>query len=404
MKFSWLLTETREQKLMSWASVGLLIFVSAFLWAPSRDGLQGVYVLAFFLPMAIILLFRKPNFNEYGGWQTVIGLTYAGFSALSALWGEPKDFGFFVLQWCVLATWLCGSCLVFSKRDIDIERYFRWLVVCGVSLTAITFTYHFVFVDSQFPTLIRLVGWNVFRNSNEIGALFGIISLLAITIAVQASSLKRTWLFYLFALIAGVGLVASFSRGALLAFIVMVIITFIVVRPSVKIWLPPVLIMIIALLILLITTNIHTYYINGRGEGFGGRFVIWKEVLNRYHENIFTGIGMAKDTGIIIPGLEIFNHAHNAWLDTLYRTGLIGLTLALLHLKEVLQKFSRDPRLLPLYLWLSYSCLCNLFDGRCFFWEIGAKWFLYWIPASLIVAIHTGISARTLQTGLKEIT
>ncbi len=391
MKFPLLLTETREQKLMSWASVGLLIFVSAFLWAPSRDGLQGVYVLAFFLPMAIILLFRKPNFNEYGGWPTVIALVYAGFSTLSSLWGEPKDFGFFVLQWCVLATWLCGSCLVFSKREIDVEKYLRWFVVLGVLITISTFIYNFLYVDSNFPLKTRIIGWNVFRNPNEIGAFCGIIALLAFTIAVQSLSLKQTWLFYTLALIATAGLLASLSRAAFIAFVIMSGVTLLTVRPPLKIWLPPVLIAIVTLFMLLSTTNILTSFTGGRGDLLGPRFEIWKEVFDRWYKHIFIGIGMSKDTNIITFDATTHSHAHNAWLDTLYRTGLIGFILLLTHLIKIIQNFSSDPRTLPLYLWLGYGCICHLVDGRCFFWEVGAKWFLYWIPIGLIVAIHTKI-------------
>ena len=53
--------------------------------------------------------------------------------------------------------------------------------------------------------------------------------------------------------------------------------------------------------------------------------------------------------------VDIFNHAHNAWLDTLYRTGLIGLVLVTVHFFSVVKIFSRDPRLLPLYLAIEYK-------------------------------------------------
>lgn len=393
--------ELSEQRIFTWASVGLLVFVSAFLWAPSRDGLQGVYVLAFFVPMLKILLFRKPNFNEYGGWPTVIALIYAGFSALSTLWGEPKDFGFFGLQWCVLATWLCGSCLVFSKREIDMEKYLRWLVMFGVLITLLTFIYNFLFIDSNFPMQMRLVGWNVFRNPNEIGAFCGIIALLAFTIAVQSLSLKQTWLFYILALIATAGLLASLSRAAFLALTIMSLIALLIVRPPLKIWLPPVLIAIVIVLILLGTTDILTSFTGGRGDGLGPRLNIWKEVFERWQKHIFIGVGMTKDTNIIALDASASSHAHNAWLDTLYRTGLIGFIIVLSHLIKVVQRFSSNQSLLSLYLWLGYGCICNLVDGRCFFWEIGAKWFLYWIPIGLIVAVQTGVIVRALKLDLK---
>ncbi|MES2826461.1 MAG: O-antigen ligase family protein [Pseudomonadota bacterium] len=393
------LTAVREQKIISWASAGLIIFISAFLWVPSRDGLQGVYLLGFFLPTLIILTLKKFSFDEYGGWPTILALTYAGFSLLSTLWGEPKDFGFFLLQWCVLASWLCGSCLVFIKREINVEKYLEWFVAIGVLATIIAMVRYYFFVFGVSTIDNRLSGWNVFRNPNEIGAMCGIIALLAFNIGVRSSSLKRVWLFYLLTSIATLGLVASFSRSALSAFIIMSFITLLLARPPLKVWLPPVLISIIALLLLLDGTQILDYYYTApRNQDFGGRFGIWQEVLYRSSENIFIGIGMTEDASISIASSQTFNHAHNAWLDTLYRTGLIGLTLLLLHTTAIFQKASRDPRLLPIFLWLGFGCLCNLLDGRCFFWEIGAKWFLYWIPAGLIVAITTGIKIRALQT------
>lgn len=402
MTFNFLKADNIEQKLLSWVAVGILVFISAFLWAPSRDGLQGVYVLAFFIPMVLILVFRKPNFSEYGGWLTVVPLIYAAFSTFSTLWGTPKDFGFFLLQWCVLAAWLCGSCLLFIKREINVQKWLEWLVFGGVAITLSTFVYYYKFVDSNFTFAIRLIGWNVFRNPNEIGALFGIVALVAFTIALQSSSLKRVWLFYFCALIAIAGLVASFSRGALLAFALMSLMALVIVRPPLKIWLPPVAAAVVIILLFLAATTIHLNYLSGRGAGFGDRANVWKEIFDRSRENIFAGIGMSADTNIIIPDLDVFNHAHNAWLDTLYRTGLIGLALLLLHLSEVFRNFSRDPRLLPLYMWLGFGCICNFFDGRCFFWEIGAKWFLYWIPVGLIVASLTGISVRATQAALEN--
>lgn len=400
MAFQLFTKEEFEKKLLSWATTGLLIFVSAFLWAPSRDGLQGVYLLSFFLPTLLVLLSRKPNFHEYGGWPTVIALVYSGFSTFSTLWNQPKDFGFFLLQWFVLMSWLCGSCLVFSKREIRIDKHLPWLVILGVFITLITIFYYYHFIFGISTSDKRLWGWNVFRNTNEIGAMCGITALLAFILAVQSTSQQRMWFFYILTFIAGAGLVASFSRGALLGFVIMAIIALIMIRPPLKIWLPPISIVAITLFILLITTHIFNYYTDGRSGDFGGRFTIWKEVFNRCKENIFWGIGMSKDTRITIPDVNVFNHAHNAWLDTLYRTGLIGLALILFQSYLIIKKASRDPRLLSLYMWFGYGLICNLFDGRCFFWEISAKWFLFWIPVGLIVAIQTSISLSENTTKL----
>lgn len=402
MAFNFIKKDVFEQKMLSWASVGLLIFVSAFLWSPSRDGLQGIYYLAFFLPMLSLLLFRIPKFNEYGGWMTLSALIYAGFSALSSLWStHPKDIGFFIFQWFVLAVWLCGSSLLFVKRDIDIAKYLSWFVILGafISVATIIYYYGFVFVPSYAEP--RLYGWNVFRNPNEIGAMCGVIALFALTLAWQSTSIQWVSSFYLLVVAAGVGLVTSFSRGALAAFLIMAIIALIIIRPPIKVWLPP-LIILLAVLIFFIVLSHFSVDFGGRGIKIGERSLIWSSVLEKSRDNIFTGIGMTKNTSIIISNGDTFNHAHNAWLDTFYRTGLIGLLLVVWHLSTVIKTMSCDRRLLPLYLWLGYGCICDLFDSRCFFWEIGAKWFFYWIPIGLIIASLTGIAFRASHIELEK--
>ena len=391
MAFNFLKAEVREQKMLSWASVGLLVFISAFLWAPSRDGLQAVYVLAVLLPMLLVLPFRKPNFKEYGGWMTVSALVYAGFSVASSLWSTSPNVGFFIVQWIVLSAWLCGSSCLFSKRNIDLEKYLGWLIYLGVIISTITIIYYYGFELGKSTMEVRLSGLNVFRNSNEIGAMCGVIALLAYIKALQALLLKKAYFFHFLSAIAATGLIASFSRGALLGFIVMAFAALIIIRPALKIWLPPILILCGTFFLLASLTDVAIDF-QGRGIEVGERADVWSEVLHRSQDHILIGIGMTKDTTIIIPNVDTFNHAHNAWLDTFYRTGLIGLALVIIHLVLVFSNFSKKRNLLPLYLWLGYGCICSLVDSRCFFWEIGAKWFLYWIPAGLIAASLSGIN------------
>jgi O-antigen ligase len=213
----------------------------------------------------------------------------------------------------------------------------------------------------------------------------GVIALLAVNIALNSLSIKRSSIFYLIAAIACAGLLASFSRGALLAFIIMFFVAILIVRPPLKIWLPPLVVGVIAVILILIFTDI--------ANGFGGRSIaleqredVWQFALHEVSKHFLIGIGMAKNTYINVPGVDIFNHAHNAWIDTLFRTGVVGLLLSLLSLTVVLKRFSTDRKLVPLYLWLGYGCICRLVDSRCLFWQIDAKWFLYWLPLGLIIA------------------
>lgn len=379
-----------RRRAILWASKGFYIFLFAFLLAPSRDGLQIIYLLAFFLPVSLLLLSSRFDFYKYGGGMTLAALSYAAFSTISTLWGEhPKEFAFFVLQWWVLATWLVGACLIFLNTEINIEKVIVWLVVIGVLVIASTILYFFLVIDSSFPMRNRLSGWNVFRNANEIGSFCGVIVLLAFIMALRSSSLISATKFYALALFACVGLLISLSRGAILALIIIAPFIIALIRPPLKIWLPPVILSAVSVLLVLSLTDIVTFYMSGRAEGLGGRSTIWNEIIFRSQDNLLTGIGLSKDSTIFLSNGEEFNHAHSAWLDILYRTGVIGLLLVLAHLATVLRKFSSAKELLPLYAWLIYGCLCSFLDGRALFWEIGAKWFFYWIPAGLIAAVVT---------------
>jgi O-antigen ligase len=322
--------------------------------------------------------------------MTLAALLYAAFSATSTLWSEhPQDFFFFALQWWVLATWLIGTCLIFLNTEVNIEKIILWLVVIGVLVVASTIIYFFLVVDSSLPMRNRLSGWNAFRNANEFGAFCGVIALLALIMALHSSSLLSATKFYSLTLFACAGLLVSLSRGAILSLLIISPFIIAIIRPPLKIWLPPVILCAASLLLALSLTDIFTFYMSGRAEGLGGRSTIWSEIIFRSKDNLLAGIGLTKDSTIFLANGEEFNHAHSAWLDTLYRTGLIGLLLLLIHLASVLRKFSSTKELLPLYAWLIYGCLCSFLDGRILFWEIGAKWFFYWIPAGLITAVVT---------------
>jgi hypothetical protein len=92
-----------------------------------------------------------------------------------------------------------------------------------------------------------------------------------------------------------------------------------------------------------------------------------------------------------VPGLEnrlpFTHHAHNAYIDAFYWTGMIGLLLMGVHLIYVLRHWSNSPQMLPLFLWFIFGCLTALVDRPGFFEHLNPHWFVYWIPAGLIGAL-----------------
>lgn len=374
----------REDKILNWISVGLLFFVTAFLWAPSRDGLQVVFAIAFLLPLLMVLPFRKPEFHAYGGWFSVLALFFAAYATLTSCWAPESKPDFFVIQWLVLAVWLCGISWLASRRAINWNQLLELLLLLGCMFALINFLVFY----GKFPFTARLEGLLVARNPNELGVLFGVLSLLAFCKWLKAESLRQSIHYILLLCCLLIPLLLSQSRGALLALVVTTLMAIFYLGISrKKIGL---LTLVAGLLTLFVLLNWH-YLSNLTPDRFGSGFrdIIWQEVFSRsVNEHLLFGLGLEKEGRIIIPDVDVFNHAHNVWLDTFYRTGLVGLILALVHVFYVLQKFKPYETLTPLYLWLMFGLIASMFDYRGFFWEIDFKWFLFWIPVGLISAMQ----------------
>lgn len=388
MKSRFLRPEWRVQKASSWASIGLLVFITAFIWAPSHDGLIGIYTLAFFLPMLLVIPWQNPKLQHYGGWPTVLAALFAGYSLMSVLWGpSPQDFGYFFGVFLLLMIWLIGVAWINQQVSLKVESIYRLIIISGAIIAPSVV----IIFYSQHDLSQRLSSWTVARNPIVTAQVFSVASLLALVESWRTSNNKKSWGFFIAALITLIPGLLSQSRGPIFVLAPTLLLALLLVRPKLSIWLPQ---MALLLLTLGIYCSLDSITINifERGLDLSYRAEIWRYIVQQISENFWFGIGLAKDTEIVVPinghNSIAFHHAHNAHLDTLFRTGIFGLLLVLAHLFLVLRHWRINPQLLPLYLWLIYGILCISSNTRIIFWQLDAKWFFYWIPAGLIAALQ----------------
>lgn len=374
----------REQRIAAWVSVGLVVFVTAFLWAPSRDGLEAIYALAFFIPMLLLLLWRKPSLAEYGGNFTLLGLLFAGYSAATAFWAPKANPGFFILQWVILASWLCGLAWMAQRKLINLPRLSQYLIAVGTLLSVINLLVFY----SQHPFTMRLEGWSVTRNPNHIGSLFGILMLLSYIEWLRAKNARQNLWYLGCCAILFASVLASQTRSVFLALALLMPIAALVYCRSPGKWLLQAAALLLAAAIAYVyREQIYTLLFT---RGLSIRDVIWHDVFNTsLANNPLLGIGLEKEGRITLSDGSIFNHAHNAWLDIFYRTGAIGLGLSLLYFGYLLCHALCQRELYPLVLWLVFGCIYSLVDSRGFFWQIDPKWFCIWLPAGLLGALIT---------------
>ena len=209
--FAWLGYESRKSWVFNWSSVGLVIFVSSFFWAPSRDGLESIYALTFFIPMLFWLPWRKLDFSAYGGYYTLLAMIFGIYSAATNFWAPVKTPGYFCLQVLVLFTWLAGVSWIVKQGRTNFEQIYDWLLI---SATVVGVSFVFVFYRTH-PFNVRLEGWSVLHNPNVVGNVFGVVTLLAFVRWIKASG-RQNILYFLLTMILCCPLLLSQNRGGLL--------------------------------------------------------------------------------------------------------------------------------------------------------------------------------------------
>jgi hypothetical protein len=372
----------REQKIAAWVTVGLLVFISAFLWAPSRDGLEAVYALGLFIPLLCLLPWRKPSLAQYGGGFTLSGLVFAGYSAITAFWAPHADPGFFILQFFILATWLCGLGWMAQRGLIDVATIIKTLLLVGAVMSVI----NLVVFYSVNPLVERLEGWSVTRNPNHIGSVYGVLTLLAYIEWLRAATLKQSVYYLCCIALLVISVLASQSRAAFVGLLVLMpVAAMLYCRSSRKCLLHFAALLVLAAVVYVMRDQVQELLL---ARGISLRDVIWAEVFARgVQEHAIWGLGLEKEGRIVLSDGAVYNHAHNAWLDMFYRTGVVGLVLSVVYVGYLLRQALGRREFYPLVLWFIFGCIYSMVDSRGFFWQIDPKWFCIWLPAGLLGAL-----------------
>ena len=369
---------------LGWAAFGVYFFSATFFWASGVAPLRAVFYLFLLAPLLMVLPWRKWRMEEYGGQYSLAALSFAGYSALSALWGKPSDIGIYIKQWLFLAFWLCGVSWVFYHREINMQRLYRVLIGVGAISALISLVFFYGYKTNGLSE--RLHGIGLAENPTIVAQIFGVATLLAYIVSLQSSSWRVAQLWFLVAIICALPVLFSQTRGAALSLGVTALAALFVIRPKGSIWGFQVGVVLFAFILLIISADIERLLAT-RGTSLSFRDVIWIELICRSLENPLFGIGLEYDARIIIPDVDVFHHAHNSWIDILYYSGICGLVLALWHLILLFRSFTKNPDILPVYFWLIFGCMCQFTNGSTLMTAPNEKWWMYWVPAGILAAL-----------------
>lgn len=384
MQLGFLAKDRREAFCLKWIGVGIYLFILSFFLASGPAHIRNVFYLFLALPVLAVLPWRSWKLEEYGGYFTLSALIFAAYSVIASLWGEPQSFGFFFKQWFFLAIWLCGVGWLMYHKPIDVQRLLFAIIIVATLCSLITVLYFYVYLGHSVGT--RLLGLGMVENSTVVAQIYGVAGLLAYMKSLFASNWRRSLGFFCITIICSSVILLSQSRGAALAFIVASCLAIVLVQPKPYVWLPQGILAALALLVIFCGLNMGDI-LQERGISFSERDVIWRELLFRSLEHPFFGLGYEQDARIIIPDVDVFHHAHNSWIDTMYYCGLVGLILAVWHGVLIASSFVRNENIMPFYIWWIFGCLCLLTNGSSLLTRPDAQWFMYWVPAGLLAGL-----------------
>ncbi|HHX83159.1 MAG TPA: hypothetical protein GX696_09295 [Pseudomonadaceae bacterium] len=371
-------TESRAHRLsLKVLPVGILLFVTGFLWAPSNDVLRVIFHLSFVFPLLVVWPWRSWPLERVGGMATVFALSFAALGVLSTLWGNSADLPFFIWQWLLLAAWLAGICWWQCRHGTDLRFMYHLLLGVGL-LSAVSVLGVFY---AQQPWSERLYGWTIAQNPVVVAQTYGVLVIIAYVLSLQSVSRRVSLAYLAAALVLMLPVLMSQSRWPVLGVVLVSGLALLLTRPPRGILLAQLPVYLLVGVAVLVLEPVRFW--EARGLSF--RDAIWSEVLQLSWQHPWLGAGYSAE-GHIPLEVGDFHHAHNAWIDSFYWLGLAGLLLGLCHLQRVLAACRMRAEVLPLSLWFLFGCFCLLTDSRTLFWEINSKWFLYWVPAGLLVA------------------
>ena len=372
-----------------------------------------VFVLSFFGPVVLVLLLRKPDWWQYGGWFTGLALLYAAHATLSTIWSPEPRLDTFAQHFVFLAVWLAGTSWLASRGQLPAKNLGLTLVYTGALASVV---YQLLFHSHSYPLAystewearLGLFGWGVPRNPNTIGFFFGTTTIFAYLAWLSASGWRENLRSLILLLLNIAPVVAAQSRGVILALALILPLAFWFYHRTYRKWRAH---------LLLLAAAVGTVFASGyyddiasvassRVAARSDRVAIWEHVAKEsFEKHLWLGTGLVKHSRIHVPSIEdhlpSVHHAHNSYFDAFYRTGVIGLVLMLAHMLYVFSHWSCSKELLPLFLWFLFGCLVSLVANPGFFWYLDAIWWNYWIPAGLIGALLSAANRQRATSATK---
>ena len=116
------------------------------------------------------------------------------------------------------------------------------------------------------------------------------------------------------------------------------------------------------------------------------RFEIWKTVLSTvWNNNLFFGHGL-NALEVVRYEQFVFEHPHSIYFSTLFYGGIMGLTILLIVIGQLILSLYKE-NLMPYGIYaisaLAFGLSCLFFDGDKLLTKVNFIWLLFWLPFAI---------------------
>ena len=137
-----------------------------------------------------------------------------------------------------------------------------------------------------------------------------------------------------------------------------------------------------------------------RGDSF--RLAIWSEILQRYFDAPFVGLGITTSDDVVVGSVTL-EHAHNLYLSLLHQGGAVALVLYLVTIgyafRAAIVHFVHEDAKVAIALLVLASSAFAL-DGHELIDKVGEAWFLVWLPIGICLGLNW---AHSIQPEIEEV-
>ena len=330
--------------------------------------------------------YRQPLFR-------IIAL-YMIYLLLSGFWHQPIDWfrlgqkatiSVYILTFIAITYYLVHWNRALFERMLQ----FCILVAAATALISLALFYR----DNAIPGT-RLMGVGALTNVNEFTNVYGVFGVLAMGFALRTRLLS--WRIVLFLAIAVFISHAWFGQsrtGLVSLFIVLVIQTGMTLKRRRSFYTAMVALLVFgAALAVIFPDTVEQAFLRGMGP----RPLIWEATWSEARLAPIFGHGLTSNISVVI-GRDLFETTHNAYLQTFWHGGIIGLGLLLLLLAVAL----RQAMALG-YRGGDYTVFCLLlFAAATMMTGVDTlidrprdKWMLFWLPLALLLSYRTVVPPR----------